>query len=70
MFVSSDEEGGEDAKKDDESEGSGSEESSEEELDFPREDAQELLQYLHRDINNLSNLEDNTKRKFALVKLY
>ena len=70
VFVSSDEEGGEDAKKDDESEGSGSEESSEEELDFPREDAQELLQYLHREITNLSNLEDNTKRKFALVKLY
>ncbi len=51
---------------------SGTEESSEEELDFdfPREDAQELLQFLHREINNLSNLEDSTKRKFALVKLY
>ncbi len=51
---------------------SGTEESSEEELDFdfPREDAQELLQFLHREITNLSNLEDSTKRKFALVKLY
>ena len=25
---------------------------------------------MHREITNLSNLEDNTKRKFALVKLY
>lgn len=48
-------------------------ESSEEEaidLEFPREDAQELLQFLHREVTNLSNLEDNTKRKFALIKFY
>ena len=53
--------------------GSGSgEESSEDELefDFPREDGQELLQFLHREITNLSNVEDNQKRKFALIKLY
>ena len=28
------------------------------------------MQFLHRDINNLSNMEDNQKRKFALIKLY
>ena len=39
-------------------------------LEFPREDAQELLQFLHREVTNLSNLEDNTKRKFALIKFY
>jgi len=39
-------------------------------MEFPREDAQELLQFLHREVTNLSNLEDNMKRKFALIKLY
>ena len=64
--TSSEEEG---AKSDGES---GSEESSGDDLDFtfPRDDAAELMQFLHRDVSNLSNLEDNTKRKFALIKLY
>ena len=39
-------------------------------IDFPRDSASDLLQYLHREVNNLSNLEDNQKRKFALIKLY
>ena len=54
------------------SDGSGSDDSSEDDIDFdfPREDGLELLQFLHREVTNLSNLEDNTKRKFALIKLY
>jgi hypothetical protein len=50
--------------------GSGEEDSSEEELDFPRESATDLENYLHRDITNVSNMEDAQKRKFALLKLY
>ena len=43
------------------SSGSEGEESSEDDIDFefPREDAAELLQFLHREVTNLSNLEDN-----------
>ena len=53
-------------------ESSGSEESSDEDIDFefPRDDATELMQFLHREVTNLSNLEDAMKRKFALIKLY
>ena len=51
--------------------GSGEEDSSdEEELNFPRESATDLENYLHRDITNVSNMEDPQKRKFALIKLY
>jgi hypothetical protein len=28
------------------------------------------MNFLHRDITNLSNLEDVMKRKFAVMKLY
>ena len=28
------------------------------------------MQFLHREVTNLSNMEDHTKRKFALIKLY
>ena len=28
------------------------------------------MQFLHREVTNLSNLEDAMKRKFALIKLY
>ena len=60
-----------DKDSDDESGGSSDGGSEEEvELEFPREDAQALLQHLHREVTNLSNLEDNQKRKFALIKLY
>jgi len=52
-----------------EEESSGSEDEGVD-IDFPRESASDLLQYLHREVNNLSNLEDNQKRKFALIKLY
>lgn len=54
------------------SDGTGSDDSSEDDIDFdfPREDGLELLQFLHREVTNLSNLEDHTKRKFALIKLY
>ena len=41
---------------------SGSEDdSSEDDIDFefPREDGTELLQFLHREVTNLSNMEDN-----------
>ena len=41
---------------------SSSEEESEDEgseIEFPRENATDLFQFLHREINNLSNLEDN-----------
>lgn len=51
-----------------------SEDSSEEEqlsdIKFPKSNAQELLQFIQRDLNNLANLEDSQKRKFSLLKLY
>ena len=48
------------ASGDGSSEGS-EEESSEDDVDFtfPTEDATELMQFLHREITNLSNMEDN-----------
>ena len=61
---------------DEESEGEGGSNSSsaeEEEgvdIEFPRESAADLLQFLHREINNLNNLEDGQKRKFALIRMY
>ena len=39
-------------------------------IDFPRDSAQDLLQFLHRELNNLQNMEDAQKRKFALIKFY
>jgi hypothetical protein len=52
----------------DSSDGSGEEELVD--IDFPRDDPQELYQYFHREWVNLSNQEDGQKRKFALIKLY
>lgn len=52
---------------------SGSDESSSDndiDFEFPRDNAADLMQFLHREVTNLSNLEDNTKRKFALIKFY
>ena len=60
-------------EEDDGGDGDGSEgESSDEglEIDFPRENSQELMTFLHREVTNLSNMDDPQKRKFALVKLY
>ena len=60
---------------DDENEASGGSSSSGEEdegcdIEFPRDNAADLLQFLHREINNLGNMEDGQKRKFALIRLY
>jgi hypothetical protein len=51
---------------------SNSEASSEEEvqIEFPRQNAAELMTFLHREITNIQNLEDAQKRKFALLRLY
>ena len=40
------------------------------EIEFPRDNAQELMTFLHREITNLSNMDDPQKRKFALLRLY
>ena len=50
------------------SEGEGSDEALD--IEFPRENSQELMTFLHREVTNLSNMDDPQKRKFALVKLY
>jgi len=42
----------------------------ENEIAFPREDAADLLQFIHREVNTLQNMEDGQKRKFALIRLY
>ena len=51
-----------------------SEESSEEEqlsdIKFPKENAQDLLQFIMRDLNNLQNKDEKQKRKFSLLRLY
>lgn len=39
-------------------------------IEFPRESAADLMQFLHRELNNLQNMEDAQKRKFALIKMY
>lgn len=56
---------------DDENSGEEQEEaSSEDELEFPRENAADLMHFLHRDITNIQNLEEPQKRKFGLLRLY
>ena len=52
----------------DDSEASDEEQASD--IKFPKDNAQELLQFINRDLNNLNNKEDKQKRKFALLKLY
>jgi len=55
------------------SEGSSSGEESEVEesdIKFPRESAEDLLQFINRDLNNIGNKDDGQKRKFSLLKLY
>lgn len=59
---SEDEEGDNDEDSDESEEGC--------DIEFPRDNAQDLHQYLHRELNNLQNMEDGQKRKFALIKLY
>lgn len=39
-------------------------------IEFPRDDADELLVFLHREITNVSNMEDGQKRKHALLRMY
>jgi hypothetical protein len=38
-------------------------------ITFPRDNAQNLLKFLHREINTIGG-EDPQKRKFALIRLY
>ena len=49
---------------------SSGDEGDENEIVFPREDAADLLQFIHRELNTLQNMEDGQKRKFALIRLY
>ena len=57
-----------------EDESGSSEESTDEEqlsdIKFPKETAQDLLQFIMRDLNNLSNKDEKQKRKFSLLRLY
>ena len=62
-----------DSDESSEGSGSGGESSSEEEgldIDFPKDNMQDILQFIQRDIVNMQNKEDAQKRKFALIKLY
>ena len=54
---------------DDES-GSGESSEGEDEIEFPRDSAPDLMTFLQRDIANMSNVEDDQKRKFGLMRLY
>ena len=56
--------GSDDSSEDESSEETGSD------IKFPRYNAQDLLQHIMRDLNNISNKEDCQKRKFSLLKLY
>ena len=60
----------EDKKESSSGEEEGSDESDEVEIKFPRENAAELLTFLHREMTNLQNMEDAQKRKYALMRLY
>ena len=42
----------------------------ENEIAFPREDAADILQFIHREVNTLQNMEDGQKRKYSLIRLY
>jgi len=55
---------------DDNDEGSNDESDEGVQIVFPRENAAELLTFLHREITNISNMEDASKRKFALMRFY
>ena len=68
IFDGSSSEEEEDKNSDDES--SEAEEEEGIDIEFPRESAEELSTFLHREFTNISNMEDNQKRKFALLKLY
>jgi len=58
-------------KEEESSEEDDEEESSEEEdIKFPRDNVQDLLQFIHRDLTNIQNMEDGQKRKFSLIRLY
>ena len=45
-------------EKKDSSEGSGSGSDDEVEIEFPRQSASDLLNFIHRELTNLSNMED------------
>jgi hypothetical protein len=67
--VSDDEKKSDNSNKDDSED---EEESSEEEvqINFPKENAAELMTFLHREMTNLQNMEDAQKRKYALLRFY
>jgi hypothetical protein len=56
--------------KNNSSEESGSGSEDEVEIEFPRQNANDLLNFIHRELTNLSNMEDAQKRKFALLRMY
>lgn len=58
-----------DEDSDDESDSEDSSE-GEDEIQFPRDNADDLMTFLQRDIANMSNVEDDQKRKFGLMRLY
>ena len=39
-------------------------------MEFPRQNAQDLLQHIQRDLVNMQDKADDQKRKFALIRLY
>ena len=55
---------------DSDDESSSGSESDEVDIKFPRDDAQDLLQFIGRDLKNIQNMEDGQKRKFSLIRLY
>lgn len=55
------------------SEGSGSDDEEEDggsDINFPRDNAHDLHQHIMRDLTNLNNMQEDQKRKFALLRLY
>ena len=57
-------------KKQEDLEESSSSSEEEIEIQFPRQNPTDLLNFIHRELTNLSNMEDAQKRKFALLRLY
>lgn len=60
----------EESSAEEESGDSDDESSGDDEIEFPRDNADDLLQFIQRDLVNLDNKEDDQKRKFALMRLY
>jgi len=68
--VTEGESGSDDSNESSSGDDSSSEEDTSSQIKFPKDNAQDLLQFISRDLTNIQNKEDGQKRKFSLIRLY